>query len=48
LSPREFIIVAGQILPNLACLDYSAAHSGPMVAYRWDGETVITKEKFTL
>ncbi len=37
----------GPLLPNLACLDYSAAHSGPMVAYRWDGEAVITKEKFT-
>jgi len=38
----------GPLLPNLACLDYSAANGGPMVAYRWDGETVITKEKFTL
>ena len=38
----------GPLLPNLACLDYSAANGGPMVAYRWDGETIISKEKFTL
>lgn len=24
---------------RLACLDYSAAHHGPLVAYRWNGET---------
>jgi len=25
--------------PRLACLDYSAARDGPLVAYRWDGES---------
>jgi Calcineurin-like phosphoesterase len=32
--------------PNLACLDYSAAHNGPLVAYRWDGEQELRGEKF--
>jgi hypothetical protein len=26
------------ISPKFACLDYSAARDGPLVAYRWDGE----------
>jgi hypothetical protein len=24
--------------PKVACVDYSAAKNGPLVAYRWDGE----------
>lgn len=36
----------GPLLPNLACLDYSAAHGGPMVAYRWDGEAMLDPQKF--
>lgn len=32
--------------PNIACLDYSAADGGPLVAYRWDGEKVLSAEKF--
>lgn len=31
---------------NLACLDFSAAGKGPLVAYRWDGETVLSAAKF--
>jgi hypothetical protein len=27
--------------PRLACVDYSAAHGGPLVAYRWDGESSL-------
>jgi Calcineurin-like phosphoesterase len=30
---------------RFACLDYSAAHDGPLVAYRWDGEAELTSEK---
>ena len=26
------------ISPSFACVDYSAAKDGPLVAYRWDGE----------
>jgi hypothetical protein len=33
------------ISPLFACLDYSAARDGPLVAYRWDGETVLKSEK---
>ncbi|PQJ27419.1 metallophosphoesterase [Rubritalea profundi] len=33
-------------LTNLACLDYSVAKGGPMVAYRWDGEAKLTPEKY--
>lgn len=28
--------------PKLACLDWSAAKDGPLVAYRWDGELELT------
>lgn len=33
---------------NIACLDFSAARGGPLVAYRWDGEAALCAEKFTL
>jgi hypothetical protein len=29
-----------------ACVDYSAAEDGPLVAYRWDGETSLNDDKF--
>lgn len=32
---------------NIACLDYSVARpGGKLVAYRWDGEHILAKEKF--
>lgn len=31
---------------NIACLDYSAAREGPLVAYRWDGEQKLSAEKY--
>ena len=32
---------------NIACLDYSVAKpGGRLTAYRWDGEQVLTKERF--
>jgi len=31
--------------PKLACLDYSAGAGGPLVGYRWDGETHLRNEK---
>jgi Calcineurin-like phosphoesterase len=33
------------ISPRFACLDYSAAKDGPLVAYRWDGETELASNK---
>ena len=33
------------ISPRFACLDYSAARDGPLVSYRWDGETELLSEK---
>jgi Calcineurin-like phosphoesterase len=33
------------ISPRFACLDYSAARDGPLVAYRWDGEVQLSSEK---
>lgn len=33
------------ISPRFACLDYSAARDGPLVAYRWDGEPELKTEK---
>jgi len=32
--------------PKVACLDWSAAKDGPLVAYRWDGEQELTNDKF--
>lgn len=32
--------------PNVACLDYSAAKDGPLVAYRWRGESVLEERHF--
>ena len=31
---------------NIACLDFSAAREGPMVAYRWNGERELTPLNF--
>ena len=31
---------------NAACVDYSAANGGPLVAYRWDGETQLNANHF--
>ena len=31
--------------PKLACLDWSAAKDGPLVAYRWDGEDELADDK---
>jgi hypothetical protein len=30
--------------PKVACLDWSAAKDGPLVAYRWDGEAELRHE----
>lgn len=32
--------------PTMACLDYSVAKGGELVAYRWDGETELSELKF--
>ena len=32
--------------PRVACLDYSAARDGPLVAYRWDGEENLDRRHF--
>jgi Calcineurin-like phosphoesterase len=33
------------ISTRFACVDYSAAHEGPLVAYRWDGEAELSSDK---
>jgi hypothetical protein len=33
------------ISDQFACLDYSAANQGPLVAYRWDGESKLSSVK---
>ncbi|MBV0933595.1 metallophosphoesterase [Marinobacterium weihaiense] len=35
------------LAPNVACLDYSVAKEGKLVAYRWSGERVLCKNNFT-
>jgi hypothetical protein len=35
------------ISPRFACLDYSVANGGPLVAYRWDGESELSSEKLS-
>ena len=32
---------------NVACLDYSVAKLGKLVAYQWSGEAVLTQDNFT-
>ncbi len=32
--------------PHTACVDYSAVKGGPLVAYRWSGETELTNDNF--
>jgi hypothetical protein len=32
--------------PATVCLDYSAVSGGALVAYRWDGEEVLSEERF--
>jgi hypothetical protein len=35
------------LTPNAACLDYSVAKkNGKLVAYRWDGEKILSEDKF--
>lgn len=34
------------LAPNVACVDYSAGKGGPLVAYRFDGETELSDASF--
>ncbi|WP_236001913.1 metallophosphoesterase family protein [Paraburkholderia elongata] len=34
--------------PTVACVDYSAGKDGPLVAYRWSGESVLSSHNFVL
>ena len=34
------------LAPNVACTDYSVAKGGKLVAYRWDGESILSADKF--
>jgi len=35
------------LAPNIACLDYSVAKpGGKLVAYRWDDEQTLSRDKF--
>jgi hypothetical protein len=34
------------LLPKVACVDYSAGKGGPLVAYRWDGESELSAGSF--
>jgi hypothetical protein len=33
---------------NIACLDFSAAREGPMMAYRWNGEQKLIADSFVM
>ena len=37
----------GPLSSNIACLDYSVARHGKLVAYRWSGERILKPEHFT-
>lgn len=45
LSPGEVVSPTPRA-PNAACLDYSVARGGQLVAYRWDGEQILSPDKF--
>ncbi len=34
------------LMPNVACVDYSAGGGQPLVAYRWQGEETLRQEHF--
>lgn len=36
------------LAPQVACLDYSAGKDGPLVAYRWQGETQLRAAHFVV
>lgn len=36
------------LAPKVACLDYSAAKSGPLVGYRWEGESRLRPDGFVV
>jgi hypothetical protein len=42
-DPAQLIAPASKLV---ACVDFSAAKGGPMVAYRFDGESELSAEKF--
>ena len=47
----EHYWLTGSIEPQstrCACVDYSAGKGGPLVAYRFDGETELSVDKFVL
>lgn len=35
------------LAPNVACLDYSIAKNGKLVAYRWSGEQILCADNFS-
>lgn len=39
-------VVPRPLAANVACVDYSVAEGGKLVAYRWDGESVLSTDKF--
>ena len=43
LNPREALVPLTQ---RVACVDYSVAKGGPLVAYRFDGEAELAADKF--
>ncbi len=43
LDAREAL---SPLTDRVACVDYSVAKGGPLVAYRFDGESVLSAEKF--
>jgi hypothetical protein len=42
-----FTVPPRVISKQFACLDYSVANGGPLVAYRWDGESDLDSDKFS-
>lgn len=38
--------VPGPLAPHVACVDYSAGNGGPLVAYRWEGESELNARGF--
>jgi Calcineurin-like phosphoesterase len=34
------------LLPKVACVDYSAGNGGPLIAYRWEGESELNAGSF--
>jgi hypothetical protein len=45
LAPKE---IKRPLARNIASVDYSVGYGGPLVSYRFDGERILSADKFVV